>query len=64
MHTTIVVQTNTKNQSFSHSSHNCPEIAILIQQKRLTDCLECLEQHGYTQERAILMLAYLQGGAR
>lgn len=39
------------------------EIALLIQQQRLTDCLIFLEQKGFTGDGALLVLAYVQGGA-
>ena len=52
-----------RNTRVSKASHNCRHLPALIAQRRLTDCLECLEEQGYTEERAILMIAFLQGGA-
>ncbi|MUG98744.1 hypothetical protein F7734_43215 [Scytonema sp. UIC 10036] len=37
-----------------------PKLGALIKQKRLTDCLQCLEAFGYSSESALNLLAYLQ----
>lgn len=42
---------------FSYSSHN---LNLLIQQQRLSDCLEFLENRGYTGDSAIFIMASLQ----
>lgn len=35
-------------------------LQFFIQEQRLTDCLELLENHGYTGDSAIFVLASLQ----
>lgn len=41
------------------------ELCTYIERKELSNCLECLEAAGFTEERALLMLAAAQlvGGA-
>ncbi|MFL9458062.1 hypothetical protein AB0756_39500 [Tolypothrix campylonemoides VB511288_2] len=36
-----------------------PSLGRLIKQKRLTDCLNCLELLGYSGDSSITLLAYL-----
>lgn len=36
-------------------------LSQMIQEQALTDLLEFFEQRGFSEERALLMLAYLQG---
>jgi hypothetical protein len=52
-------------KEFSQSSHNCSELLTLIDEQRFSDCLQHLEDAGYTGNAAIFVLRCLQvvGGA-
>jgi len=43
-------------------SYNCGKLASLVEEQRLTDCLEYLEKLGYTGDLALSMLALIQTG--
>ncbi len=49
--------------SFLQSSHNYSELTSLVEQRRLSECLQYLEKLGYTGDTALSVLSYLQGGA-